>query len=227
MVLKCKSKQAIIFLMYLLIVDDDQDFCQNLKKVLSEFGEIFLAGDIKSSYKILETRKIDLLIADYFLPDGNGLELIQLSKKKMTQQKSILMSGSTTKEIAIASVNMQISGLIEKPFAGTEIKKMIKELFKTSGIEINEKDHEVKINKLRFSLTPTEFKIFKYLHDHCESRVSRKEISEKIWGDVVISDNVFDTHLGNIKRKMGPYSEMLTNIKSVGYSLDCLNPTEQ
>lgn len=207
--------------MHLLIVDDDQEFCLSLKKALLEFGEILTAENIEASIKILSSNKVDVLITDYFLPDGNGLDLIQNSKKQMTHKKSILMSGSTTKEIAIASVNLQITALIEKPFTSSEIKKIIKDLFKNDIIEINEKDHKVKIRNLQFSLTPTEFKIFKYLYEHNESRVSRKQISKKIWGDIEISDNVFDTHLGNIKRKMGPHSELLTNVKSVGYSLDC------
>lgn len=206
--------------MYLLIVDDDIKFCQTLKKNLQDFGEIFTAENIESANQILDTKKVDLLITDYFLPDGNGLDLIQNSKKQITHQKSILMSGSATKEIAIASVNLQISALIEKPFTGSEIQKLINDMFKKKKIEINEKDHKIKIYDLHFSLTPTEFKIFKYLYDRPETRALRKEISETIWGNIEISDNVFDTHLGNIKKKMGIHSEMLTNIKSVGYSLD-------
>lgn len=212
--------------MYLLIVDDDQEFCLRLKKTLLEFGEILTAENIESSIKILSSNKVDVLITDYFLPDGNGLDLIKNSKKQMTHKKSILMSGATTKEIAIASVNLQITALVEKPFTGSEIKKIIKDMFKNDIIEINEKDHIVKIKNLQFSLTPTEFKIFKYLYEQSESRVSRKQISKKIWGDIEISDNVFDTHLGNIKRKMGPHSELLTNVKSVGYSLDCSDLVE-
>jgi two-component system OmpR family response regulator len=206
--------------MHLLIVDDDLEFSQSLRKTLSDFGKISVAADFNSARKILATDKIDLLISDYFLPDGNGLALIQDAKSLYAQQKSILMSGATTKEIAIASVNSQITALIEKPFTGSEIKKIINHIIDVKFIELNEKDHKIKIQDLCFSLTPTEFKIFKYLFENSDKRISRKQIADKIWGSVEISDNVFDTHLGNIKKKMGPHSGMLSNIKGVGYSLE-------
>jgi DNA-binding response OmpR family regulator len=209
--------------MHLLIVDDDLEFSQSLRRTLSDFGKVSVAADFRSAHKILAIEKIDLLISDYFLPDGNGLALIQDAKSLFAEQKSILMSGATTKEIAIASVNSQITALIEKPFTGSEIKKIINQIIDIKFIELNEKDHKIKIQDHCFSLTPTEFKIFKYLFENSDKRVTRKQISDKIWGSVEISDNVFDTHLGNIKKKMGSYSHLLSNIKGVGYSLELQN----
>lgn len=208
--------------MHLLIVDDDLVFMQSLKKNLSDLGNVSVAEDINSANKILAGDKVDLLIADYFLPNGNGLELIQNGKVHFAQQKSILMSGSTTKEIAIASVNLQITALIEKPFTTSEMKKVISTIFDVKPIELNERDHKVKIYDLSFSLTATEFKIFKYLFENSDKRLTRKAISAIVWGDTEISDNVFDTHLGNIKKKMVPYSVILSNIKGVGYCLELI-----
>ncbi len=208
--------------MHLLIVDDDLSFILCLKNTLADLGKVSVAEDVKSAHKILASEKVDLLISDYFLPDGNGLALIQDGKVQFAQQKSILMSGSTTKEIAIASVNLQITALIEKPFTTLEMKKVINNIFDVKPIELNERDHKVIIYDLSFSLTLTEFKIFKCLFENSDKRMSRKKISAIIWGDVEISDNVFDTHLGNIKKKMGPYNVILSNIKGVGYCLELI-----
>ncbi|MBC7420647.1 MAG: response regulator transcription factor [Bdellovibrio sp.] len=209
--------------MHLLIVDDDQKLCQTLKNTLSDLGEVAWADSCADAKKIFHERGADLLIADYFLPDGNGLALIQEVKLKNPSLKSILMSAATTKDIAIASVNMQISALIEKPFLGSELRCLIAGLFIHDSIILNERDHLVTIREIKFSLTPTEFKIFKLLYTQPDQRLTRKVICEKIWGAVEISENTFDTHLGNLKKKMSHYSDLLTNVKGVGYSLSRLD----
>lgn len=205
--------------MKLLIVDDDHDCCTRLKENLAEFGRIDWLDNIKAAIQFADQYPIDLLITAYKLPDGNGLELIRLLRNKVFEFKSILISKDTTTQIAIDSVNMQISALIEKPFNHDDFKETVRGLLIIKKIKLCEKDHLVMIDDFKFSITPTEFKIFKILYDHPNKRLSRKAICEKVWGSQVISDNSFDTHLGNIKKKMGPYSNMLTNIKGVGYSL--------
>ena len=213
-----KSYASVVY-MHLLIVDDDTVFCQALEKSLSDLGEVMVVNSYLSASEYFKVHSTDLLIADYFLPDGNGLSLIKEVKAKKIELKTILMSAGATKEIAVASVNMQISALIEKPFLGSEIKTLIHGLIYKNAIVLNERDHQVSIEGHQFSLTPTEFKIFKLLYDFPDKRLNRKMISEKIWGKIEISENAFDTHLGNLKKKMGKYCDLLTNIKGIGYSL--------
>ncbi len=209
--------------MHLLIIDDDLVFCEILKKSLADFGHITISDSAVDAAKKINSTDFDLLICDYYLPDGNGLDLIRQGKIKCTNQKSILMSGGTTKEIAIASVNSQISALIEKPFLSSDIKKIINELMPNKTVRLCERDYKATIHEHIFSLTPIEFKLFKLLYENPEKRMSRNKIIKQIWPNTEVSDNSFDTHLGNIKKKMGKYSDMLSNIKGVGYSLNQSN----
>ena len=205
--------------MHILIVDDDRDFSQTLKKTLAEFGEISIAENLKIAEKKIKTETFDLIVLDYFLPDGPGLDLVKNHKQELKKTKTILMSGAASKEIAIESVNQQISAILEKPFLGSDMKKTIKTLFASKDTVLNERDNQVRIQNHEFSLTPIEFKIFKLLFDNTNLRLTRKTICEKIWGNLEISDNSFDTHLGNIKKKMANHSDILTNIKGIGYNL--------
>ena len=68
------------------------------------------------------------------------------------------MSGSTTKEIAIADVNLQITALIEKPFITFDKKTVISHIFDLESIKLYERDHEVKIYDRSFFLSATYFK---------------------------------------------------------------------
>lgn len=205
--------------MHLCIVDDDREFGQTLKKTLADFGQISFVETYREATRKINDEKIDVLIFDYFLPDGKGLDLVRLSASNLQNTKTILMSGSASKEIAMECVNLQISAIIEKPFLGSEIKEIIKKLVLTKKISICERDCQVDICGHIFSLTPIEFKIFKLFFDHSDKRLSRTVINEKIWGQIEVSENSLDTHLGNIKKKMKNYSQLLTNVKGHGYNL--------
>ena len=69
---------------------------------------------------------VDVLIADYFLPDGNGLQLIDSYRKKNKHLKALLISGGTTKEIAIECVKHKVDSILEKPFGGLELLESLR-----------------------------------------------------------------------------------------------------
>lgn len=195
-----------------------------MRQSLQDFSLVECEYSYKSALKQSETQTWDVLVTDYFLPDGNGLGLIQEVRAQSPQTKSILISGSTTKEMAMEALNKNISGIIEKPFTQDEFKKILGEVLgvkKTiKKISVNDRDLTVSIEDQKIKFTSTEFKIFKFLYDQPRERFCRKTISRYVWGSIEISENTLDTHLCNIKKKMGKHSAALTNVKGAGYAID-------
>lgn len=205
--------------MHLFIVDDDREFGQMLSKNLTDLGRVSVAETYQEALDKIKNEKIDILIFDYYLPDGNGLDLVRSASHHLKNSKTILISGAASKQIAIDCVNLQISAIIEKPFLGTEIREVINKLVLSKKITICELNYKIEIHGQQFSLTPVEFKIFKLLYDHSSQRMSRSQINQKVWGNVEISDNILDTNLMNIKKKMKNFSYLITNVKGHGYNL--------
>lgn len=206
--------------MRLLVVEDDAKFSEALQLALNEFGTVETANSIATALHFKNSVPFDLLIADYFLPDGNGLSLIENYRQHNPALKTVLISGRTTKEIAIDCVKYKVDGIIEKPFSGRELRETISLLFLRPPYSLNSKESLLTLKDQKFVLTSTEYKIVQILIDNSHRRIGRQEICQAIWGDTMISDNVFDTHLGNLKKKLGDLSSVITNKKGIGYSFD-------
>lgn len=78
----------------ILIVDDEPD----LREVVSfEFKaqgcEIFEAASGEEAWSLLQCKRIDLIISDVRMPDGNGVDLLKRVHKTMPQIPVILMTG--------------------------------------------------------------------------------------------------------------------------------------
>ncbi len=214
--------------MKLLLVDDDIPFSKALRASIEDHYQVDTANSYLEALSSVESGHFDILVTDYFLPDGNGLSLISASKNKNPNLKSILISGSATKEIAIDCLRLKVDSILEKPFTSQEIYQELVSIAplnvsKQILIKTNPNELVLKIENFEFQLTSTEFKIFDTLYKQNGQRIDRHSLIKKIWNGDTISENAFDTHLGNLKKKISPYDCIISNKKGVGY---CLNLTK-
>jgi CheY-like chemotaxis protein len=76
----------------ILLVEDHPDTCRVMSKLLRSFGySVDCADSVKSALELGDSKTFDLLISDIGLPDGSGLEIMQLFKNKSI--KGIALSG--------------------------------------------------------------------------------------------------------------------------------------
>lgn len=78
----------------ILIVEDNVTFLEILSHALRHQFEIYEAGGVQESLKILENIAVDLICSDYNMPDGTGLELLKRLHRSGKKIPFILMSGS-------------------------------------------------------------------------------------------------------------------------------------
>lgn len=102
----------------ILIVDDEIDYCLELKKGLSKAGyKITIANSVSAAINMTDSTSFDILLVDMMLKDQlNGIALAEAISLKSPNIKTVLMSGflsSDTRQNAAASMAL---GFIEKPF---------------------------------------------------------------------------------------------------------------
>ncbi len=104
------------FPLNMLIIDDNQDFADNIGEVLSENGyTVSIANDGKTALKLVRNTPFDLVILDYNLPDINGLDL-QKQLSEIRKMDYIIITGFATVESAAEAVKReQIVGYETKP----------------------------------------------------------------------------------------------------------------
>ncbi len=100
----------------ILIVDDEFSVRESLEKVLSKAGYITLAADSgNEALAALSKQKIDLVLSDLKMPDGDGVELLKSIKKNHPDIEVILLTGYGTVENAVEAMREGAYDFITKP----------------------------------------------------------------------------------------------------------------
>lgn len=77
----------------ILIVDDDRQFRLSLERLFSKSGyAVQAAASVAEALQSLSRRKVDLILADYFMPHQHGVELLSRIKSQYPLIKTIVIS---------------------------------------------------------------------------------------------------------------------------------------
>lgn len=111
----------------ILILEDDTTFAQILEGFLSKNKhEVTLVTHVKQSFKLLENQEFDLLLVDYRLPDGVGLEVLTHARGLGLFTPVIIMTSFNDVRTAVKSMQMGAFDYITKPVNPDELLMVIK-----------------------------------------------------------------------------------------------------
>ena len=115
----------------ILIIDDDPELSQELTEILKAEGyHIKSALTSAKALKILSGNIPDLIILDYKLPGGTGVELLREIRKINAESKVLFVSGKPfiEKLLEDEAISDMISGTMSKPFDLDQLFAHIKKL---------------------------------------------------------------------------------------------------
>ena len=108
-----------------LVVDDDQEFCDSLWQVLNQRGfRVALAhSETQGIEKMLES-SCDVAIVDLKLGDGDGLNVIKMIEEKSPHAQTIVISGfdDAAEQARNAMTENRIRGFFKKPI---DVEKLL------------------------------------------------------------------------------------------------------
>ncbi|MCK4377854.1 MAG: sigma-54-dependent Fis family transcriptional regulator [Deltaproteobacteria bacterium] len=100
----------------IMIVDDDLDVRQSIMDVFGDEGyEVFGAGGGQDALKIVNQENIDLIFLDIWMPDLDGMQVLQQLKAVHPEIPVVMISGHGTIETAVQSTKLGAFDFIEKP----------------------------------------------------------------------------------------------------------------
>lgn len=127
----------------ILLVDDDEELCDELAGILEEEGyAVTTAFEGMQGKKLLEKNSYDLVLLDIKMPGISGLEMLKYAKDRKAPGKFVLITGgvaadtaSNTIKVAVAEQDQAIvklaDGIIGKPFDVIDILNKIQQLLGT------------------------------------------------------------------------------------------------
>ena len=214
--------------MKILLVEDNEMVAKGLVYSLKqkEF-EVTHKINIKDTITFLEDNKIDLIILDISLPDGNGFVLYE-KEIKTKKIPTIFLTAKDDENDVVKGLELGAEDYITKPFSTKELIARINRILrKEKNNIIKIKDIEFDLDKMvvykegkEVQLTSLELKILSLLVLNINKVVSRNYIIDKIWewtGNDV-NDNTITVYLKRIREKLD--TDIIVTVKGIGYRID-------
>ena len=225
-----------------MLLEDDENLNRGIALKLQKEGyQVFSAFQISEAEKLFDENRIDLVISDITLPDGNGLEFC----RKIRNKSKVFVLFLTAMDSEIDMVNGYDAGAddyITKPFNPLELVARVKsqlrrytqlgnmnqqaegQVYKCGGLQINDDNKEVTVDGDPIKLTPIEYNILLLLVKNAGKVFSIDEIYEKIWNEEAIgADNTVAVHIRHIREKIeiNPREpKYLKVVWGVGYKIE-------
>jgi len=97
----------------ILIVEDNPDHATLARAALEESNSwsLDIAATITSAFKMISAKDYDVLLVDYRLPDGNGLDLLDWVKKDSVV---IMMTGQGDEKVAVQAFKSGVFDYVVK-----------------------------------------------------------------------------------------------------------------
>ena len=220
-----------------VLIFDTKDLPFHVNEVLGASGfNILLAGNSKQIIEKSLTHKPHLIFLDVNMPDADGIDTCTelRSHHELDHAPIIFYTSKDDDYTKIAAFNAGADDYIIRPAKAAIIICRIKALVKRSNFQ-NEYDEDfqnsesgfiidrerylVMNNGTKIILPRKEFELLWLLNSSPKKVFTRTEISKKIWGSDVSSENrTIEVHIRRLREKLG--KNYVSTVKGVGYRIN-------
>jgi DNA-binding response OmpR family regulator len=217
--------------MKVLIIDDDTDICALLKARMSEQGFLVeVAHTGKGGTMMARLNKYDLLVVDLNLPDMSGEQVIQEVREAKDVPPILMFTVVSDVQSKVRMLNSGADDYLVKPFAYEEFlarahallrrpKTALPEMLSVEDLHLDSRAQVVRRGRRSIMLTRKEFNILERLMRDPGIVVSKGEFIEREWNSSTDPFSAaFDTHLANLRRKLGR-PELIHTVRGRGYKI--------
>ena len=220
--------------MHVLIVDDNKELTFGLTQLLTlAHYKTQIAHTLKSAYCRLDEQKFDLIILDWILPDGTGIDFLREQKKEYFDETPVLFLSSKNEPSEKAeALDAGADDYMNKPFSNIEILARMRVLLRQKSKErqvevqienlyINLATRLVKVEDEVIMLSNKEFELLEFLILNNNEVLTRYQISEHLNRDFdsSYSSNVIDAHIKNLRKKLCTASILIETVRGIGFRM--------
>ena len=220
-----------------LVVDDEPSIREMLRLALeiSDF-DFVEAQDIHEAHRIIADDAPDMVLLDWMLPGGSGIELLRRLKKGGATQSLpvIMLTAKTHEDNVIQGLELGADDYITKPFAPKELIARIRALLRRAssdqaGTVLTVGDLVLEIDSRRVLLEnkplemgPTEFKLLHFFMANPERAYSRTQLLDRVWGtNVHVEERTVDVHIRRLRKALqtvnSAYADLIQTVRGTGY----------
>ncbi len=203
--------------MKILVVEDNDKLCEDIVQFLNDNN--FLAQAVscfEDARQKLLIYEYDLAIIDLGLPDGNGLDLIEIIRSKNNTTGIIILTAKHSLEYKVKGLDLGADDYLTKPFHKAELNARIHSILRRRNangnnivivdqIKIDTSAHQVSVKDKILNLTRKEYDLLLYFVYNKNRLLTKENIAEHLWGDHIDQADNFDfiySHIKNLRAKI-------------------------
>jgi len=206
--------------------------------------QVFEAGSGEEALEIARSRRADIVLTEWVLPDISGTQMIRELRRNGFAIPILFLTGRSHKTDEVVGLEVGADDYIVKPFDPRVLVARIKAHLRRStaaeggggregvtvvgGLQIDHSGRRVRVGDDEVPLTMTEFNLLDVLASHPERVLSRAQLRDKVWDRTHnLDDHSVDPHVQRLRRKIfhRPQSGVsLDAVPGLGYRLS-VRPT--
>lgn len=217
----------------ILIVEDHENLRVSLQSCL-EAEALFVkaVSSLAEARLSLKLEAPDLILLDWMLPDGQGIDLLKELRRDGKQLPVIFLTARAETVDKVLGLELGASDYVTKPFEPREliarVRARLREAVATSptptasdilrigSLSIDRSKHQVCFRTVSIELVKKEFDLLVLFAENPEKVFSRDEILNKVWGyDVFPTTRTVDMHVMLLRQKID--NDLIETVRSVGY----------
>ncbi|MGD0558188.1 MAG: response regulator transcription factor [Streptosporangiaceae bacterium] len=218
----------------LLVVDDEPFLCDAVAASLRFLGfDVSTADNGRDALRLAQDRQLDLVVLDVMLPDTDGFEVVRRLRQDGCKVPVIFLTARDTQADKVAGLSIGGDDYITKPFGLEELAARVRTVLRrTRGapigpvltfadLELDQDSYEVRRGTQLIDLSPTEFRLLRYLMLNPGRVLTRAQLLDHVWHyDFGGSDGVVSTYIAYLRRKLAEHGpDLIHTQRGVGYSL--------
>lgn len=216
-----------------LVVDDEENITFLLDSALRHFGfEVNVARTGRDAMSAMDSFDPDVVLLDVMLPDFDGFEIVRRMRAGGRHTPVLFLTARDAVDDKVRGLTLGGDDYVTKPFSLEEVVARIQVILRRQGmgqtsrlaladLEMDDDAHIVRRAGQTIDLSPTEYKLLRFLLLNAGRVLSRSQILDHVWQyDFDGHATVVETYISYLRKKidtLGP--PLIQTVRGVGYSL--------
>ncbi len=217
-----------------LVVDDEDNISFLVESALQLNGiETAKAADGHQALAMVRTFNPQAIVLDVMMPGLDGFEVLRRLRSDGVKVPVLFLTARDAVDDRVHGLTMGGDDYIVKPFAIAELVARVRLALRHAGtvedggvlsladLEMDQQAHRVTRAGQPITLSPTEYRLLRYLLLNSGRVLSRAQILDHVWNyDFGGDASVVETYMSYLRRKVDTVQpKLLHTVRGVGYTL--------
>ena len=230
---------SAVMLPCVLLVDDDRELTAMLAEYLGREGfRVEQVHDVAAALVPQASAQADVIVLDVILPGGSGLDVLRTLRARGSRLPILMLTARGDDVDRIVGLELGADDYLPKPFNPRELVARLRavlrrvtetpssapERLRAGALVLDAAQHRVELDGSVVELTGAEFRVLAELMRAPGRVLGRDELTQRALGRPLEAyDRSIDTHVSNLRRKLGLDAQrglVIRGIRGVGYVLN-------